>query len=294
MPHLSSTPPTDNRLISPDNRVISGDNSTDNTPDNSQFITLGLLAKMFDEQEITIRRAFKKLIKQGKLIETKDFIKANFLNARNFTYKLNPDKFIELVKQSDITTYNRPDINLISLKEKYLQKQAKTQQQNNHQTDITPDNSQLSTDISVISPDNTTDNSQNKKGLKRKQKTDISTDNKVISVDISQQEIIKILKESHQRIEENTKERINDLKEIIKKTEAELKEKNLQIGKHQKSEMVYRKEIQDLNRRLEHKDKELEQANGRVLYLQQQIYQLEQPKAEIKPKKKKWWFGRKG
>jgi len=287
MTNLSPTPPTDNRLISPDITLLSGDISTDNTPDNSQFITLGLLAKMFDEQEITIRRAFKKLIKQGKLIETKDFIKANFLNERNFTYKLNPDKFIELVKQSDITTDNRPDINLISLKEKYLKKQAKTQTKDNYESDITTDNS-------VISPDNTTDNSQNTKELKKKQKTDNSPDNRVISVDISQQEIIKILKESHQRIEENTKERINDLKEIIKKTETELKEKNLQIGKHQKVEMVYRREIQDLNRRLEHKDHELEQANGRVLYLQQQIYQLEQPKQEIKPKKKRWWFGRKG
>jgi len=106
---------------------------------------------------------------------------------------------------------------------------------------------------------------QNEIALNKKQKTDVTTDN-------TQQEIIRILKESHQRIEQNTKERITDLKEINKKIEAELKEKNLQIAKHQKVEMVYRREIQDLNKRLEHKDWKLEQANGRVLYLQQQMH----------------------
>ena len=107
-----------------DNSLITVDNSTDNRGVISQFITLGLLAKRFDEQEITIRRAFKKLVKQGKLIEGKHFVKSDFINDRNFTYKIDADKFIELVKQSDISTDNRVDNNLLSLKEKYLKKEA--------------------------------------------------------------------------------------------------------------------------------------------------------------------------
>jgi hypothetical protein len=115
------------QLPPPDNRVI----STDNTPDNSaktvkfsRFITLGHLAKQFDEQEITIRRAFKKLFKDGLLREGTDYFKADYLNERNFTYKIDPDKFIELIKQTDISPDNKGDITLISLKEKYIQKQS--------------------------------------------------------------------------------------------------------------------------------------------------------------------------
>ena len=112
------------QLPPPDNRVISPDNSTQ-TANFSNFITLGHLAKQFDEQEITIRRAFKKLVIDGLLKEGIDYFKADYLNARNFTYKIDPYKFIELIQHTDISPDNRCDISMISLKEKYFQNQKK-------------------------------------------------------------------------------------------------------------------------------------------------------------------------
>ena len=135
------------QLPPPDNRVISTDNAPDNSPQNAKFdgfIALGHLAKKFDEQEITIRRAFKKLVNDGLLKEGIDYFKADYLNERNFTYKIDPDKFIELIKQTDISPDNRGDITLISLREKYLQKQSNAITDSNSQN--TPQDEQAIVD----------------------------------------------------------------------------------------------------------------------------------------------------
>jgi hypothetical protein len=251
---MANQPPS----LNSDNNLISTDNNSDNTPDVPHFITLGLLAKRFDEQEITIRRAFKKLVKKGKFFEGKDFIKADYINDRNFVYRINPDKFIDLVKQSDISTDNRLDNNLISLKEKYLKIEANLKTKDQNENDINLDNN-------LISTDNSSDNTS------------------VIS-----QEIIQILKESHQHIESNTKERIGDLKEVNKNIESELREKNIQLGKAQKFAVEQGRQIYDLHKRIEKKDQQLDETNNRVLYLQQQIHLLEKPKENTETQKA-WW-----
>ena len=85
-----------------------------------------------------------------KLIEGKDFIRADFINDRNFVYKINPDKFIELIEQSDITRDNTIDINLISLKNKYLERKTKISEKDYKQSDITNDNSLISHDNTPV------------------------------------------------------------------------------------------------------------------------------------------------
>ena len=79
----------------------------------------------------------------------------------------------------------------------------------------------------------------------------ITTDNSSDNTPVISQDIIKILKQSHERIEANTKDRIGDLKEINKKLESELREKNIQLGKSQKFITVQSRQIFDLNQRLE-------------------------------------------
>ena len=113
---LNPTPLNDPILadIKADNNLLSGR--------FSHFISLGHLAKKFDEQEITIRRVFKKLVHKGLLREGRDFIKEDYVNERNFIYKINPEKFVELITQLDISPDNSGDAALLSLKDKYLNK----------------------------------------------------------------------------------------------------------------------------------------------------------------------------
>lgn len=265
------------------NDPISIDISHDNKGDISKFITLGLLAKKFDAQEITIRRAFKKFIDKGLMIENKDFVKANYKNPRNFTYMLDGKKFIALVKQSNLTNDNRVDNNLLSLHENYLRLNA------NH-TEIEIDNSDIDSDNTAIPADNNIDNSalsaqgmDSQELTKQKEKTgDIKPDNGSISngntPDNGQNVIVEILKDSHLKVEQVINARLMDAKEMIKDLKIEIREKNIQIGKHQKAGILQQREIQNLHQTIEDKDKEINQNSKMILMLQEKVHQIEQPK----------------
>jgi hypothetical protein len=57
------------------------------------FITIAQLAQGFHLSEKVIRHAFKKLLKQNKLIEGEDFIREGYRDELHFVYKIHPGRF---------------------------------------------------------------------------------------------------------------------------------------------------------------------------------------------------------
>ena len=252
-----------------DNKVISDSDisvlSTDNTTDISNFITIGLLAKHFDESELTIRRVFKKLVKKGDLLEGKDFVKADFLNERNFVYKLNPEKFIELVKQSDITPDNKGDNTLISLKEKYLKKTADVGETNLIKTDNSVDNNLTSGDIRSKKEEQ---NSKTK-SEKSSEKSPAKSDNSLISPGDNNKEFVDYLKQQAKQKDET-----------IKTQEENLKEKD--------------KESRHLVERLNRREYVIKNLIGEASQLKARVYLLEERNKKSEPEPQEFVPKRKG
>jgi hypothetical protein len=57
------------------------------------FITIAQLAQGFHLSEKVIRHAFKKLLKQNKLIEGDDYIREGYRDELHFVYKIHPGRF---------------------------------------------------------------------------------------------------------------------------------------------------------------------------------------------------------
>jgi hypothetical protein len=58
-----------------------------------EFITIAQLAQGFNVSEKVIRHAFKKLLKQQKLIEGEDYIREGYRDELHFVYKIHPGRF---------------------------------------------------------------------------------------------------------------------------------------------------------------------------------------------------------
>ena len=58
-----------------------------------EFITISQLAQGFNVSEKVIRHAFKKLLKQNKLVEGEDFIREGFRDELHFIYRIHPGRF---------------------------------------------------------------------------------------------------------------------------------------------------------------------------------------------------------
>ena len=58
-----------------------------------EFLTIAQLAQGFNVSEKVIRHAFKKLLKQQKLIEGEDYIREGYRDELHFVYKIHPGRF---------------------------------------------------------------------------------------------------------------------------------------------------------------------------------------------------------
>lgn len=58
-----------------------------------EFITIAQLAQGFNVSEKVIRHAFKKLLRQQKLVEGEDYIREGYRDELHFVYKIHPGRF---------------------------------------------------------------------------------------------------------------------------------------------------------------------------------------------------------
>ena len=58
-----------------------------------EFITISQLAQGLNVSERVIRHAFKKLLKQNKLIENEDYVREGYRDDLHFVYKIHPGRF---------------------------------------------------------------------------------------------------------------------------------------------------------------------------------------------------------
>lgn len=58
-----------------------------------EFITIAQLAQGLNVSEKVIRHAFKKLLKQNKLVENEDYIREGYRDELHFVYKIHPGRF---------------------------------------------------------------------------------------------------------------------------------------------------------------------------------------------------------
>jgi hypothetical protein len=58
-----------------------------------EFLTIAQLAQGFKVSEKVIRHAFKKLFKEGSLVEGEDFIREGYKDDLHFVYKIHPGRF---------------------------------------------------------------------------------------------------------------------------------------------------------------------------------------------------------
>ena len=76
------------------------------------FLTLSDLGKGLNKNELQVRRAFKKLINLGRLVEGHDFERDNAKDELHFVYRINPLRFLEEATKirSDIKTQETDSI----------------------------------------------------------------------------------------------------------------------------------------------------------------------------------------
>ncbi len=238
--------------IAVDSKTASNLIATDSKSDSKHFITIGKLAKHYERDEITVRRYLLKLIKQGKLIEGRDFFKDDFKDKFHFFYKINQQSFNEKVDLKQLLASkidSKSDSKIANNNSKDQEKTKETAKQiaNN------PDSNLLAVDSKTANSEFLSYLKTESKGL-REEKEKLASD----------------FKEEKKRLFDKIDQKDKDIKEERNRVQRRnniilaLKDKNNQL----------QSQILLIEKKAKKKDPEP------IEYV---------PKEKDEPKKKKWW-----